>query len=60
MRIARALAPYNLHWLELDHPDPESVLQVKQSTSTRICIGEPLIHMQGYLPFFQQHAADVS
>ena len=59
MRIAKALEPYNLHWLELDNPDPDAVLQVKQSTSTRICTGETLIHMQGYLPFFQRHAADV-
>jgi L-alanine-DL-glutamate epimerase-like enolase superfamily enzyme len=59
MRIARALEPYNLHWLELDNPDADAVLQIKQSTSTRICTGETLIHMQGYLPFFQRHAADV-
>jgi galactonate dehydratase len=59
MRIARALEPYNLHWLELDNPDADAVLQIKQSTSTRICTGETLIHMQGYLPFLQRHAADV-
>jgi len=59
MRIARALEPYTLHWLELDNPDADAVLQIKQSTSTRICTGETLIHMQGYLPFFQRHAADV-
>jgi galactonate dehydratase len=59
MRIARALEPFNLHWLELDNPDPDAVLQVKQSTSTRICTGETLVHMKEYLPFFQRHAADV-
>jgi L-alanine-DL-glutamate epimerase-like enolase superfamily enzyme len=59
MRIARALEPYNLHWLELDNPDADAVLQIKQSTATRICTGETLIHMQGYLPFFERHAADV-
>jgi len=59
MRIARALEPYNLHWLELDNPDPDAVLQIKQSTATRICTGETLIHMKEYLPFFQRHAADV-
>ena len=59
MRIARVLEPFNLHWLELDSPDPDAVAQIKQSTSTRICTGETLIHMQGYLPFLQRHAADV-
>ncbi len=59
MRIARALEPYNLHWLEIDNPDPDAVLQIKQSTATRICTGETLIHMKEYLPFFQRHAADI-
>ncbi len=59
VRIARALEPYNLHWLEIDNPDPDAILQIKQSTATRICTGETLIHMKEYLPFFQRHAADV-
>ena len=59
MRIAKALEPYKLHWLEIDTPDPDALLQIKHSTATRICTGETLIHMQGYLPFFQRHAADV-
>ena len=59
MRIARALEPYNLHWLEIDTPDPDALRQIKDSTATRICTGETLIHMKEYLPFFQRHAADV-
>jgi L-alanine-DL-glutamate epimerase-like enolase superfamily enzyme len=59
MRIAKALEPFNLHWLEIDNPDPDAILQIKQSTSTTICTGETLIHMKEYLPFFQRHAADV-
>jgi L-alanine-DL-glutamate epimerase-like enolase superfamily enzyme len=59
MRIAKALEPFNLHWLEIDTPDPDALLQIKQSTSTRICTGETLVHMKEYLPFFQRHAADV-
>ena len=59
MRIAKALEPYNLHWLEIDNPDPDAIRQIRDSTSTRICTGETLIHMKEYLPFFQRHAADV-
>jgi L-alanine-DL-glutamate epimerase-like enolase superfamily enzyme len=59
MRIARVLEPYNLHWLEIDSPDPDAIRQIKDSTSTKICTGETLIHMKEYLPFFQRHAADV-
>jgi len=59
MRIAKVLEPYNLHWLEIDTPDPDALRQIKDSTSTKICTGETLIYMKEYLPFFQRHAADV-
>jgi len=59
MRIARALERYNLHWLEIDNPNPDAIRQIKDSTSTAICTGETLVHMKEYLPFFQRHAADV-
>jgi L-alanine-DL-glutamate epimerase-like enolase superfamily enzyme len=59
MRIAKALEPYNLHWLEIDTTNPDALAQIKQATSTRICTGETLIHMKEYLPFFQRNAADV-
>lgn len=58
-RIAKALEPFNLHWLEFDCHDPQAVLEVKRSTSTRICTGETLIHMEQYLPYLQRQAADV-
>lgn len=58
-RIAKALEPFNLHWLEFDCHDPQAVLEVKRSTSTRICTGETLIHMDQYLPYLQRQAADV-
>jgi galactonate dehydratase len=38
MRIAKLLEPFNLLWLEIDMYDPEAILQIKQSTSTKICI----------------------
>ena len=54
----QALELHNLHWLEIDRYDPDALLQIKQSTSTRICTGETLIHMQQY-SVFERHAADV-
>jgi L-alanine-DL-glutamate epimerase-like enolase superfamily enzyme len=58
-RIAKALEPFNLHWLEIDTTNPQALAQIKQASSTRICTGETLIHMKEYLPFFQCNAADV-
>ena len=59
MRIATALEQFDLLWLEIDMYDPEALLQIKQSTSTKICTGENLYYMHDYLPYFQRHAADV-
>jgi L-alanine-DL-glutamate epimerase-like enolase superfamily enzyme len=59
MRIAKVLEPFDLLWLEIDMYDPEAVLQIKRSTSTRICTGENLFYMRDYIPYFESHAADI-
>ena len=59
LRIAKVLEQFDLLWLEIDMYDPESLRQIKDSTTTRICTGENLFYMRGYLPYFQQHSADI-
>ena len=59
MRIAKALEPFNLLWLEIDMYDPEAILQIKESTTTRICTGENLYYMREFIPYLELHAADV-
>ena len=59
MRIAKVLEQFDLLWLELDMYSPDAVLQIKQSTDTKICTAENLFYLREYLPYFQQHAADV-
>ncbi|HSR11305.1 MAG TPA: mandelate racemase/muconate lactonizing enzyme family protein [Thermodesulfobacteriota bacterium] len=59
IRIAKALEPYNLLWLEIDMYDPAALRQIKDSTSTKICTGENLIYMKEFLPYFQARCADV-
>ena len=58
-RIAKVLEPYNLLWLEIDMYEPEAIREIKESTSTRICTGENLVHMREFLPYFENRAADV-
>ncbi len=60
LRIAKALEPFNLMWLEIDTYDPQALLRIKQSTATRICSGENLYTTRGYRPFFDLHAMDVA
>ncbi len=59
MRIAKVLEQFNLLWLEIDMYSPEAILQIKESTTTRICTGENLYYMREFLPYFTLHAADV-
>ena len=59
MRIAKVLEQFDLLWLEIDMYDPKAILQIKQSTSTKICTGENLYYMHDYLPYFQLRCADV-
>lgn len=59
MRIAKALEPFDLLWLEIDMYAPEAIRQIKDSTTTKICTGENLYYMRDYLPYFEARAADV-
>jgi L-alanine-DL-glutamate epimerase-like enolase superfamily enzyme len=59
MRITKVLEQFNMLWVEIDMYDPEAILQIKQSTSTRICTGENLFYMRDFIPYFELHAADV-
>ena len=59
LRIAKVLEPFDLQWLEIDMYDPEAILQIKESTTTRICTGENLFYMREFIPYFELHAADV-
>jgi L-alanine-DL-glutamate epimerase-like enolase superfamily enzyme len=60
LRIAKAVEPFNLLWLEIDMYDPDALLQIKQSTTTRICTGENFYTLRGYRPYFEKHALDVA
>lgn len=59
MRIAKALEPFDMLWLEIDMYAPEAIRQIKDSTTTKICTGENLYYMRDYLPYFAARAADV-
>ena len=60
LRIAKAVEPFNLLWLEIDTYDPQALLQIKESTSTRVCSGENLFTSRGYKPYFDLDAMDVA
>jgi galactonate dehydratase len=60
LRIAKAMEPFNLQWVEIDTYDPQALLQIKQSTTTRICSGENFFTTRDYRPFLDLRAMDVA
>lgn len=61
IRVARALEPYNLLWLEEPVP-PENISamrEVKSSTATPICAGENLFLRYGFRELIEKQAVDI-
>jgi L-alanine-DL-glutamate epimerase-like enolase superfamily enzyme len=60
-RIARALAPYDVMWLEeLMPPDNvEAFVRLKASTSIPICQSERVFTRWGFRPYVEKPAADI-
>ena len=61
VRVAQALEPYQLMWLEEPVP-PENIdamREVKLSTSTPICTGENLFMRHGFRDLIEKQAVDI-
>ena len=58
-KLAKALEPFNILWLEAETLDPEALRSVRESTSTPICIGESFYRTQGFKPYLEAHALDM-
>jgi L-alanine-DL-glutamate epimerase-like enolase superfamily enzyme len=59
IKLARALEPYNLMWLETETLDPDALALIRQSTTTTICTGESLYGLHQYKPYLERHAQDI-
>ena len=59
VRLARALEPFDLYWLEAEGVDPDALLSARRQTRTRICHGEALIRREQFRPFLERHVTDV-
>ncbi len=60
IRIAQALEPLDLFWLEIDSYDPAALALIRRSSKTRIASCESLFHRRQYRPFLEQQAVDVA
>jgi galactonate dehydratase len=59
IKLAQALEPYNLMWLETETFDPRALRLIRESTRTTICTGESLFGTQGFKPYLELHAQDI-
>ena len=59
IKLARALEPYDLMWLETETLDANALRLIRDSTTTTICTGESLFGTHDYKPFIQNYAQDI-
>ena len=59
IKLAQALEPYNLMWLETETFDPQALRLIRDNTRTTICTGESLFGTLGYRPYLELHAQDI-
>ena len=58
-RIADAVAPFNLAWLEIDTHDAASLATIRQGAPCPIASCETLLGRRDFKPFFEAYAMDV-
>ncbi len=59
IKLAQALEPYDLMWLEVETFDPDALRMIRDATRTTICTGESLFGMLGFKPYLERHAQDI-
>jgi L-alanine-DL-glutamate epimerase-like enolase superfamily enzyme len=60
LRIARAVEPFDLLWLEMDIMDPEALALVRRKSGVTIASLETVMGIAAYRPFLQLQACDVA
>jgi L-alanine-DL-glutamate epimerase-like enolase superfamily enzyme len=59
-RIAEAVAPAKLTWLELDAHDPKSIALIRRDAPCPIASGETLLERRDFRPYFEAYAFDTA
>jgi L-alanine-DL-glutamate epimerase-like enolase superfamily enzyme len=60
IRAARALAPFDLFWVEIDSYDPQALHYIRSRIPMPLASCESLYGRRGYRPFLEAQAADVA
>ena len=59
LKVAQAMEPYDLMWVEIDTRDAKALAHIRKHTSIPIASCECLFGRRDYRPYFEQAAVDV-
>ncbi len=59
LRVARAMEPFNLFWVEIDTRDAEALRYIRGRTTIPVASCEALFGRKDYRPFFERGSVDV-
>lgn len=60
LKMARAMEPYKLLWVEIDSRSPAALRHIRQGTKIPVASGECLFGRRDYKPFLDQGSMDVA
>jgi L-alanine-DL-glutamate epimerase-like enolase superfamily enzyme len=60
VRVARALEPHDLMWVEIDIYDPDALAHIRRSVPQAVASCESLFHRRGFRDYFEAYAMDVA
>src|SRR5579859_5008922 len=58
LKVARAMEPFDLFWVEMDIRNPEALHYIRSRTTIPVASGESLFGRREYKPFFEQGSLD--
>jgi galactonate dehydratase len=60
LKVARAIEPFDVFWVEIDTRDARALRHVRRSTTIPVASGECLFGRRDYKPYLEAHALDVA
>src|SRR6185295_7271849 len=60
LKVARAMEPYDLFWVEIDTRDPKALAYIRSRTTIPVASCEALFGRRDYRPYFEQQSVDVA
>ena len=60
LKVARAIAPFDIFWVEIDTRDAQALAYIRRSTEVPVASCECLFGRRDYRPYFEHGAVDVA